>query len=127
QVELVRSLLGNAGRDDTFLVLTCATRATPLRARAVRNDPAAVEETLKALEEAHLVGAFDMGAALRAARPHLEAAKNPFLVHVGGGIPAMGQRQPQKLLELLPKGTRYVGVGVGRRWERALMQTLAEK
>src|SRR5262249_34175718 len=52
QVELVRSLLGSAGRDDTFVVLACATRATPLRQKAVRNDPAAIEEAMKALGEA---------------------------------------------------------------------------
>src|SRR5205085_85609 len=43
------------------------------------------------------------------------------------GMAAMGEREPGKLLARLPKGTRYVGVGVGRRWDRSLMQTLAEK
>jgi hypothetical protein len=126
QIELVRSLLHGAGGDDTFVVLAAGTRTKALD-KAQRNEPAAVDEVLQRLEEQHLVGAFDFGAALRAARPHLEAAKNPLLVHVGSGIPAMGLRQPKELLAHIPKGTRYVGVGVGRRWERSLMQALAEK
>lgn len=127
QIELIRSLLQNAGRDDTFVVLTGSTKTKALRPKAVRNDLVAIEEVMADLEKAHLVGAFDFGAALETARPLLEAVKSPYLVHVGSGIPAMGERTPAKLLERLPKGTRYVGVGVGRRWDRALMQTLAEK
>ncbi|MGL4554257.1 MAG: VIT domain-containing protein, partial [Gemmataceae bacterium] len=127
QIEFVRAFLSNAGRDDTFAVITAATRATPLMKEAVPNDPAAVEAAMAALENAHLIGAFDFGAALAAARPLLDAAKSPHVVHVGSGIPAMGERAPADLLRRLPPGARYVGVGVGRRWDRALMQTLAEK
>src|SRR5262249_53782535 len=72
QVELVRSLLAHAGREDTFAVLTASTRARMLRPKAIRNDVEAVNEVMADLEKAHLVGAFDLGAALEAARPLLE-------------------------------------------------------
>src|SRR5262249_9327532 len=101
QIELVRALLSNAGRDDTFAVLTAGTRARALRGELARNDPAAVAEAMAELERAHLIGAFDLGAALEAARPLLEAAKAPYLVHVGSGIPAMGERKPSDLLKRL--------------------------
>jgi hypothetical protein len=127
QIELVRSLLLNSSREDSFVVLTASTRTKALKPKAVTNSPVAVEEGMAELEKAHIIGAFDMGAALRAAKPYLEAGKSPHLLHVGSGIPAMGERRPQELLKLLPKGTRYVGVGVGRRWERSLMKHLAEK
>ncbi len=126
QIELVRAFLTNCGRDDSFVILTGATRTKALRPKAVRNEPVAVEEVVADLEKAHLIGAFDMGAALDAARPYL-ATEGAHLVHLGSGIAAMGERRPQELLKRLPRGARYVGVGVGRRWDRAMMQTLAEK
>ena len=79
------------------------------------------------LEKAHLVGAFDLGKALNDVRPLLEAAKTPYLLHVGSGIAAMGENRTDKLLERIPKGARYVGVGVGKRWNRAFMQAAAER
>src|SRR5262249_4542362 len=125
QIELVRSLLGNASREDTFALITANTRTRLSKPAAC--DPAAIEAAVATLEKAHLVGALDLGAALNAARPLLEGSKNPWLVHVGSGIAAMGEAKPGNLIGRLPKGTRYVGVGVGRRWNRALMQSAAEK
>src|SRR5262249_11158963 len=72
QIELVRSFLSHAGRDDTFVILTAGTRAKALREKAVRNDLVAIEEAMAELEKAHLVGAFDMAAALDVARPYLD-------------------------------------------------------
>src|SRR5207302_2056295 len=53
--------------------------------------------------------------------------KYPWLVHVGSGLPHLGERRPEKLLALLPEGVPYVGVGVGKRWNRELMKRAAEK
>src|SRR5262249_30199539 len=97
QIELIRSFLQHAGRDDTFVILTGSTRTKALRPKAVRNDLVAIDEVIADLEKAHLVGAFDFGAALDAAKEHLEAAKAPYLVHVGSGIPAMGEPTPAQL------------------------------
>ena len=34
----------------------------------------------------------------------------------------MGERRPDVLARKLPAGTRYVGVGVGKRWARDFMK-----
>ena len=52
QIELVRSFLQNAGRDDTFVVLTAGTRAAALSKEPLRNAPAAVAAALAALATA---------------------------------------------------------------------------
>src|SRR5207248_9786247 len=55
------------------------------------------------------------------------AGNEPDLCHVGSGIAAMGERRADALVKLLPPGARYVGVGVGRRWDRAFMKRAAER
>ena len=73
-------------------------------------------------KESHLIGALDLGQALTDAAPFLKAGKNRYLVHVGSGIAAMGERRDDVLAKRLPDGTRYVGVGVGQRWNRSFMK-----
>jgi Tfp pilus assembly protein PilF len=125
QIELVRGILSNANRDDTFTILTANTRTKATE--PVSNEFDAIDEAMRELEKVHLVGALDLGAALSAAKPVLEASKNPYLVHVGSGIAAMGESQTTPLISKLPKETRYVGIGIGRRWNRSFMQAAAEK
>lgn len=124
QIELARALLASAGRDDTFAVVSGATRMAATK--PTRNDPASIDEAMAGLEKAHLVGAFDLGAALAAARPLLDAGKNAHLIHLGSGIAAMGDASVNGLVARLPKGVKYVGVGVGKRWNRPFMQAAAE-
>ena len=38
----------------------------------------------------------------------------------------MGERRDDVLAKRLPAGTRYVGVGVGKRWNRGFMKAAAE-
>ncbi len=125
QIEFVRGLLSSASRQDTFVILTANTRTKATK--AIRNDPAAIDEAMAEVEKAHLVGALDLGAALAQARTLLEGAKNGHLVHVGSGIGAMGEAKTSNLIDRLPKNAKYVGVGVGRRWNRPFMQAAAER
>jgi tetratricopeptide (TPR) repeat protein len=127
QVEVIRHLLGQAEPDDTFTVLTAGTRVRAFSQEPRPVTPANVKEAVAFLEGAHLIGALDLGRALTEAAAVLQKAKAPYLVHVGSGIAAMGERRPDVLVKRLPPGTRYVGVGVGRRWNRALMKAAAEK
>jgi Tfp pilus assembly protein PilF len=46
------------------------------------------------------------------------------IVHVGSGFAALGERRAEELIKKLPRG-QYVGVGVGRRWDRAFMKRAA--
>src|SRR5262249_17232002 len=86
-----------------------------------------IGEAIAFLESSHLIGALDLEKALAAARPLLAKAKNAHLVHVGAGLPALGEMDADKLAQAIPAGTRYVGIGVGRRWNRAFMKQAAEK
>jgi hypothetical protein len=127
QIEVVRSLLHNAEPDDTFAVLTAGTRTRALDSKARPVTPVNVEAAVRFLEKAHLIGALDLGRALNEVKPYLTAGKAPYLVHLGTGIAAMGERRQDVLVKRLPEGVRYVGVGVGRRWNRALMRAAAER
>jgi ferric-dicitrate binding protein FerR (iron transport regulator) len=127
QVEIVRGLLAHAGPDDRFLVLTAGSRLhrhpTALAAVTTEN----VQEAIALLERTHLIGALDLAAALTAAGLALEGAANGHIVHVGSGVTAMGERRTDELVRRLPAGVRYVGVGVGHRWNRAFMKAAAER
>jgi ferric-dicitrate binding protein FerR (iron transport regulator)/tetratricopeptide (TPR) repeat protein len=127
QIEIIRSLLGNAEHNDTFTLLAAGTnvRAFAPEAKPVTADN--VRAGLEFLDKSHLIGALDLGKALAEAEPFLKAAKNPYLVHVGSGVAAMGERRDDVLAKRLPAGTRYVGLGVGRRWNRNLMKIAAER
>jgi hypothetical protein len=127
QVEVVRTLLANAEHDDTFTVLTAGSRVHAFAAEPKPATPENVRAALDFLEHTHLVGALDLGGALAAAEPFLKAGKNPYLVHLGSGLPALGERREEVLARRLPEGTHYVGVAVGKRWARTFMNAAAER
>ncbi len=127
QIEVIRALLSNAEHDDTFAVVTAATHAGTFADEARPVTPENVAAAMQYLEETHLVGMLDLGKALAAARPFLKAARNPYLVHVGSGLPVLGETKADMLARLLSDGAHYVGVGVGKRWNRALMKQAAER
>jgi Ca-activated chloride channel family protein len=135
QVEVVRAILANAEPEDTFAVLTAGTRVRvfpgegggPASVTSRRVTAENIRAALEFLEQTHLVGALDLGSALWAAAEHLRAARNPYLVHVGSGIPALGERRDDVLLRALPERARYVGIAVGQRGNRRFMQAAAER
>src|SRR5207237_10141080 len=98
QVDIIRTLLENAEHDDTFVVLTAATRVRQFAPKPVVANPENVKAAIAFLEKTHLVGALDLGQALSAASPFLEAAGNPYLVNVCSGIAALGERRDDVLL-----------------------------
>jgi ferric-dicitrate binding protein FerR (iron transport regulator) len=127
QIEVIRALLANAEHDDTFAIITAATRPGTFapEAKAVTADNAAA--AVRFLEGTHLAGVLDLGKALDAAEPFLKSAQNPYLVHVGSGLPVLGDTRADALAKRVPDGVHYVGVGVGKRWNRALMKAAAER
>src|SRR5262249_50411528 len=127
QVEIIRGLLQNAEPDDTFAVLSAGTRTrSPMKTRQPAT-PQNIQRALEFLESSHLIGALDLEQALTEAVGLLKDAQNPHLVHVGSGIAAMGEQRQDVLVRKIPEGVRYVGVGVGRRWNRGLMKAEAER
>jgi ferric-dicitrate binding protein FerR (iron transport regulator)/tetratricopeptide (TPR) repeat protein len=127
QIEVIRALLTNAEHDDTFVLLTAGTRVHAFRPGPVQATSSNVREALAFLDQSHLVGALDLGNALNEAEPYLVTARNPWLVHVGTGLPGMGEHREKELIQRIPAGTRYVGVGVGKHWSRSLMKNAAER
>jgi ferric-dicitrate binding protein FerR (iron transport regulator) len=126
QIEVLRNLLAYAEPDDTFTVLAAGTRVTAFNKEPLPLTPANVNAALAFLETAHLIGALDLGEALTEAAKCLKVDA-PHLVHLGSGIAAMGERRDDVLAKRLPAGSTYIGIGVGRRWNRALMKTAAER
>jgi hypothetical protein len=127
QIEVLRHLLTYAEPTDTFSVLAAGTRVRPLAAQPMPVTPENVAAAVAALEQAHLIGALDLGLALSEAAKLLKQVPAPHLVHLGSGIAAMGERRDDVLAKRLPDGATYIGIGVGRRWNRALMKAAAER
>ncbi|MCA9012444.1 MAG: FecR domain-containing protein, partial [Planctomycetaceae bacterium] len=53
--------------------------------------------------------------------------RSPVLVHVGSGMPALGERDAAKLAAMIPENSQYIGIGVGRRWNEAMMKQAASR
>jgi len=127
QVDIIRTLLENVEHHDTFSILTAGTRVHALAAEPLPATPENVARAIELLDRTHLVGALDLQKALAATRAFVDAAENPVLVHVGSGIPVLGERGKDKLVAMIPDRARYVGVGVGRRWNRNFMRAAAAR
>jgi tetratricopeptide (TPR) repeat protein len=126
QIEVLKQVLKNAEYDDTLTVLTVNSKAQQLGANSGPLRGSA-RQAIEALQSAHLVGALDLQAGLEVAVKLAKDAKNPHVLHIGAGIPAMGERDAGTLARMLPESVRYVGVGVGKRWNRAFMKAAAER
>jgi tetratricopeptide (TPR) repeat protein len=127
QIDVIRTLLANAEHDDTFAILAAGTRVHSFAPEPLLATPHNVQAAIEFLEGTHLIGALDLKRALATAQPFLKAGSNPYLVHVGSGIAAMGERREDVLARRIPMGARYVGVGIGKHWSRSFMKTAAER
>ena len=127
QIEIVRSLLNNTEHDDTFTILAAGTNVRAAWPGMQNVTAEIVKAGLDFLDGIHLIGALDLGRALDEAGSLLKGEKDAYLVHVGTGVAAMGERRDDVLAKRLPEGVRYVGIGVGRRWNRNLMKMAAER
>ena len=121
QIEVIRHLLTQLDPADTFQVYAANTR-TESPAGPQPPTTEAIGKAIAFLDRSHLVGALDLAKAF-------ETIRNPggemMLVHVGSGFAALGSRSHDELLKKMP-AAHYVGVAVGRRWNRAFMKRAAE-
>src|SRR5262249_17092106 len=104
QIEVIRALLGNAEHNDTFAILAAGTNVRAFAPQAMPVTAENVQAGLDYLDRTHLIGALDLGKALDEAGPFLKGAQNPYLVHVGSGVAAMGERRDDVLAKRLPDG-----------------------
>ncbi len=126
QIEVIRTLLNNAEHDDTFRILAAGTTIHLFADDAKPATPANVKAAVDFLDHTHLIGALDLGHAFAAASDAAKGTTNPYLVHVGSGITHMGVVQDD-LMDHLPQGVRYVGVGIGKSYDRRFMKQAAER
>jgi len=125
QIDVIKTLLENAEHDDTFSIVTAGARVREFRAKPQAAVSENVSNAFEFLERTHLVGALDLGQAFDDCRPLVETAENPVLVHLGSGLPSLGEDEVDALLRRIPHRAQYVGVAVGKRWSRTLMKTAA--
>jgi autotransporter-associated beta strand protein len=136
QREVLRGILSQASADDTFQIVTAATRTTALAPKqpvtAANRDAA-----LQKLENEPNLGALDLESALRMMSTQLdqrtvgqetktnhssvpiplsESASSLVVVHLGSATPILGETDNAKLLAQLPSGCQYAGIGIGKRW-----------
>ncbi|MEK6238349.1 MAG: VIT domain-containing protein, partial [Planctomycetales bacterium] len=97
QADVVVHLLNHAEHDDTFRILTAGTRVKAFDDRPRTATPENIKDAADFLNKTHLVGALDLGQAFDVAKPLLEESENPYLVHLGSGIPILGEKVDKKL------------------------------
>jgi len=127
QIEVLRTVLENLEHDDTFAILAAGTRTRWVQAEPVAATPKNVDAALEKLESAHLIGALDLGLALNELAPVLKETKNSCLIHLGSGVPVLGEKRDDVLISKLPAETMYAGIAIGKRWNRTLMKAAAER
>lgn len=125
QLDVISTMLEHAEHDDTFSVISAATKAENFRIKPVRCTKKNIKKAITWLEDAHLVGALNLEQAFKKAKPFCRSDDDTLLVHVGSSNPVLGERDEKKLLKSLPSDIEYVGVGVGKRWSRAFMKSAA--
>ncbi len=150
QVDVVRTILENAERDDTVRVVAVGTQARVLGEEKGDRPhlperpggcsaqmgtvpffrplaPENVEAAVRLMENTQLIGALDLEQGFAEAARLAAEAEKPVVLHVGSGVPVLGERDTKALVDRLPQGACYVGVGVGRRWNRTLMKAAAAR
>lgn len=130
QVDIVRHMLKAAEHDDTFELLTAATRVRRFNEKAMAVNAANTESAISWLERTHLVGALNLENALDEVSSSIQALQDDtkrksVVVHLGMGISVLGDRDANTLLKQLPDSAHYIGIGVGKRWARSLMSQAA--
>ena len=127
QLDVISTMLEHAEHDDTFSVISAATKAEYFRVKPVRCSKKNIDKAIAWLEDAHLVGALDLEEAFSKVKPFCRSDDETMLVHVGSATPVLGERDELKLLRKLPADVQYVGVGVGKRWSRTFMRSAASQ
>ena len=135
QIEVIRTLLNNAEHSDTFNIVTANTCATTFSRQPLECSANNISKAMQHLQQTHLIGALDVEKAMISASAALgqaasdsdAAGQERVLVHLGSAIPVLGQQDQGELLRLLPDGSAYVGVGVGKSWSQSFMKQAASQ
>lgn len=129
QIEVVRGMLEAAEHTDTFNVVTAGTRARVFAQAPVEATKENIAKAVEFMERAHLIGALDLGNALGVAEGlrNRKRGDRERLVHVGTGNAVLGTRDQKELIQKIGTEWEYVGIGVGKTWNRAFMREAAAR
>lgn len=127
QRQIVKVLLENVEHGDTFSIIRAGTQSEPFRRKPVECSLENIAAARQFLIEVAPIGALDLGQALQAVKQQVRNHQNAWIVHLGTGIPVLGERDETTLRRLLPAKARYVGVAVGKRWSKSFMETAANQ
>jgi ferric-dicitrate binding protein FerR (iron transport regulator) len=127
QRQIVKVFLENAEHSDTFSLVRAGARTELFRPEPVDCTLENLESALPFLNEASPIGALDLEKSLRAVQQLAADRRDVWVVHLGAGIPVLGQRDQNSLIRLLPPTSHYVGVAVGKRWSKSFMSTAARQ
>ncbi|MBC7822231.1 MAG: FecR domain-containing protein, partial [Planctomycetaceae bacterium] len=125
QRQIVKVLLENAEHTDTFSIIRAGTQADAFRRKPVACSLENVAAAQEFMREVAPIGALDLEQALQAVQKQVRGQREAWIVHLGTGIPVLGERDETTLLRLVPAKARYVGVAVGKRWSKSFMETAA--
>lgn len=127
QQQIAKVLLDNVEHSDVFSIIRAGTQAESWNRRPVECSLDNVAAALEFLGEVAPIGALDLEEAFAAVRRQIRGNRDVWIVHLGTGIPVLGERDETTLLRMLPKPARYVGVAVGKRWSKSFMETAAKQ
>ncbi len=125
QRQIAKVLLDNAEHSDTFSIIRAGTQAESFRRKPVECSLENVAAARQFLSGVAPIGALDLERALLAVQKQARGQREVWIVHLGTGIPVLGERDETTLLRLLPSNARYVGVAVGKRWSKSFMESAA--
>ncbi len=128
QIELLKGMLHCAAAGDTFQVVTAAHTAKVLTPRPIAVSAETVKTVTDALGKTHILGALDLEAALRSAGT-LAAARpaNACIVYLGAARTVLGSRDLWKLAAQLDANVPFVGLAVGKRYNRDFLSLAARR
>ncbi len=127
QIEIIRTLLDNAGHSDTFNIVTANTTAIAFSKKPLKCSARNIAKATAYLDQIHLIGALDLQKALTRCGELCDSEKETVVVHTGSAIPVLGTQGQSELLKDIPDAASYVGVGVGKLWSRPFMKEAASR
>lgn len=127
QRHIARVLLENCEHRDQFSIVRAGTQPDLFRETPVDCSLSNVSAGIDFLKNVAPIGAMDLGQALQSVQQRANPATETYLVHLGTGIPVLGERDQTTLIRQLPAKIRYVGVAVGKRWSKSFMESAARQ
>ena len=127
QRQIAKVLLDNFEHTDTISVIRAGTQPDLFQNKPVDCSLDHMAAAVQFLKQVAPIGALDLSQALQAVQSQMADSRETWIVHLGTGIPVLGERDQTTLLRQLPAKARYVGVAVGKRWSKSFMETAAKQ